>query len=265
MSGPTEHGEHRRASLRLVEERTTGQGRAASRRGVGWWRAHALLVAGALTAVTVFALRLVGFAIPIVAVAAGYAARCSRCGGSPRSLSPDPAPRAGRRSEPSRRRHVQLHRPRRAARRGRAGGSGCWSWAGSDVGSVPAPRAAACSSSSPTSGCASGTASPGPETRARARDAARRAALELPVRPRPAPATSSPRDAGGVRAAIGEAMNDDAGAGARPRGRPAGAARCSTRSARSWWASATRSSWCSPASWPAVTCCWRTCPGSARR
>jgi hypothetical protein len=65
-------------------------------RGVGWW-VRTVVIAGALTAVTVFGLRLFGFAIPIVAVAAGYLALLALRRVTS-TLSPDPGPRSARRS-----------------------------------------------------------------------------------------------------------------------------------------------------------------------
>jgi hypothetical protein len=77
------------------EEEPPAKARRESR-GFGWW-VRTVLVAGALTAVTVVGLRLFGFAIPIVAVAAGYLALLSLRRVTS-SLSPDPAPRSSRRS-----------------------------------------------------------------------------------------------------------------------------------------------------------------------
>jgi hypothetical protein len=81
--------------LLRFEEEPPAKARRESR-GAGWW-VRTVLIAGALTAVTVFALRLFGFAIPIVAVAAGYLALLALRRVTS-SLSPEPAPRSSRRS-----------------------------------------------------------------------------------------------------------------------------------------------------------------------
>jgi hypothetical protein len=78
--------------LRFEEEPPPRARRKA--RGIGWW-IRTVLVAAALTAVTVFGLRLFGFELPIIAVAAGYLAllvlrRVTA------ALEPEPAPRRSR-------------------------------------------------------------------------------------------------------------------------------------------------------------------------
>jgi len=80
--------------LRFEEEPPTRPRRRAS--GLGWW-IRTVVVAGALTAVTVFGLRLVGFQISILAIAAAWCALLvlRRVTGS---LAPDPPPRTGRRA-----------------------------------------------------------------------------------------------------------------------------------------------------------------------
>jgi hypothetical protein len=63
--------------------------------GIGWW-IRTVVVAGALTAVTLFGLRLAGFEVSIYAIAAAWFALLvlRRVTGS---IAPDPAPRAARR------------------------------------------------------------------------------------------------------------------------------------------------------------------------